>query len=87
MPFDASNVIASAGAVLNVADQALIELLTEMDGSGKTQTSVSVTSTTSSDVAAIAAQNQAISNAVSVASQIMMASLQNQQKLASAQTR
>jgi len=87
MPFDSTNVIASAGAVLNMADQSLIDLLTEMDGNGNTQTSVSVTSTTSTDVAAIAAQNQAINNAVSVASQIMMTSLQNQQKLAAAQTR
>ena len=86
---DQKSIIDEAGSVLQSADEALVDMLENLEGGSNSGSGTidSSTSTTATDVAEIAAANQAISNTISAASQAISTAKQDDQKITQAQTR
>lgn len=84
---DALSAIQQGGAILEQADDALLDLLETLDSGAETETHSSTPSTTSTSVAQIAQANQSIANAVSAASQCVSTGKQNDQKLTQSMSR
>lgn len=84
---DALSAIQQGGAILEQADDALLDLLETLDSGAETQTQNNAQSTSSSSVAQIAQANQSITNTVSAASQCVSAAKQNDAKLTQSMTR